>query len=54
MHVTVNFFERHINEQERHRVNAVRQNRAIAFRQRAANQTVAHESSIHEKKLRIA
>ena len=54
MHVDVNFFERYFDEQQRRRIDAVRQDRAIAFGQCPANQTIAHKAAIDEKKLRIA
>ena len=54
MNVDVNFFERHVDEQKRDRIDTVRQNRAITFRHGAANQTVAHEPAVDEKKLRVA
>ena len=54
VNIDIDFFQRHFDEQERRRVNAVRQDRAISFRERAANQTIADETAVDEQKLRIA
>jgi hypothetical protein len=54
MNVDVDFFQRHIDEQKRDRIDTVRQNRAVTFRHCTANQTVADEPAIDEKELRVA
>jgi hypothetical protein len=49
MNVHIDFLEWRLDEQQRRRVNAVRQDRSISFRERAANHAIANETSIHEE-----
>ena len=54
MHVDVDFLQRRFDKQQRRRINAVRQDRSITFRQRAPNHSIAHEPAINKQILRIA
>jgi hypothetical protein len=54
MDINVHFFERNFDEQQRDWIDAVRQDRAIAFRKGAANQAIANKSAIHKQELAIA
>ena len=54
VHVDVYFFERRFQKQQSGRIDAMRQYRTVAFRQRAANQTIAHKPPVDEQVLRVA
>ena len=54
MHVHIDFLKRHVNEKQSDGIDTVREDRTIAFGKRAADQTIAHEPSVDEKKLRIS
>src|SRR5437016_6514605 len=54
MHVHVDFFQRYFDEKQGHWINPMRQDRAVPFGECTANQTIAHEAAVDEKKLCIA
>ena len=54
MHVDVNFFVRNLQEKQRDRMRARRQQAAVAFGERAPDQTVTHKTPVDKKILRVA
>ncbi len=54
MNVDVDFLERCFDKQQRRRIDAIRQDRSIPFRQRASDRSIANEPSVHKQILRIA